>query len=215
MTLLLCGSWGCGRGPRTSVPPVSAVRQAAVSRELHRFSQWWLAPARLPPPSLSRTAAVVVGDLSATAEVVVPEDADWNQWPDGVRLFNNRAAVVFRVVLRHQGGDALSWRPDQTFVEVNRPGNPLPAASTAEDMLRPLISAALQQERWVLEGDLVARTRGAGAFRAAYLPAQPATPLDGLVAFAVPPEWEPVPVGALRLRFAVEGLDEPLVFVFD
>jgi len=189
------------------------AEQQAAREELDRFERLWLGPAHIAPPNVA-----FEGQEQADEQVTVsvrplrPEDADWNTWPGpAVRLFNNRAALLFEVEAVGRG--SLKWMPEGTFLELNTEGNPLDPARTPDEVLLPLLRAALVQEEWGLDGDLVERTRAAGPFRAAYLPTEATrSPLRGVVAFPLPePELHVV---ALRLTLAVEAPDGPHAFSF-
>ena len=92
--------------------------------------------------------------------------------------------------------------PHETTLELNEPGHTLAPSTTAEELLLPLLQAAAAQERWGLDGDLVQRTRGAGAFRSAYLPTAPQDEaLVGLIAF--PTDHPELHVVVLRVAVAV------------
>lgn len=191
------------------------------------FVEWRLAPAHVAPPTLARrTALASVDGVSGSAELILAEEAEWNQWPgETARLFNNRAAHVFRVDLVGQG--PMSWLPERTQLELNAPGNVLRPAPTQEPLLEELIFWAYHQERQLLQGDLVARTRAAGALRDAYLPASSDDGLlSGVLAFPieVTPETERFlgdgdPAGyhvvAMRLTLGLLGPDGRRQLVFD
>jgi len=152
--------------------------------------------------------------LTGSATPMMPEDASWNQWPTGARLFNNRAAWVFDVHL--EGGHDLRWLPDGTKLELNEPGAGLKPSPVPDDVIRPLLVAALEEERSFIEGDLVQRTRAAGPFRQAYLPlGERHGSLRGLVAFPTGGDWEHVTGLRLTLSVAVDGRATTLEWVFE
>ena len=101
------------------------------------------------------------------------------------------------------------------MVELDTPDNALHAASAPDTLLTPLLSAALEQERWVLDGDLVARTRAAGPFRASYLPTGRSDHLEGVVAFPIGDN--DVGVSQMRLTLRIEDEDgiHDLVWVYE
>ncbi len=188
-----------------------------MSEQLESFRDYWLEPARVPPPTVDFEFQEIAGpgDVVARARPVRAEEASWNQWPGSeARLFNNRAVYLFQVEVLGESG--IVWLPDSSSLEANTPDTVLPVVRNPDEVLAPLLVAALQQERWVLEGDLVDRTRAAGPFRAAYMPtARQEHLLSGLVAFfKVDPEQHVV---AMRLTLGVEvgGTAQDLVWVFD
>lgn len=206
--------FGCVRGGAPAVVDPGA----ATADRIAAFREAALRPARLPPPSIDpepRTA--VSGPVRASARPVRAEEAEWNRWIDGPRLFNDRAALWFEV--RVEGPEPLGWIPERSSVEINAPERSLAPAGSAEVLLGDLLVHALLEERLGLEGDLVERTRGAGAFRAAWLPPYGADgALAGLVAFPFDADTDPaVHVVALRLRLTVSaaGEEHALVFVFE
>jgi len=189
------------------------AEQEAAREELERFERLWLKPARIAPPNIPfERREQVDGQVTVAVRPLRPEDADWNTWPGAVaRLFNNRAALLFEVEVVGRG--PLKWLPDATSLELNTEGDPLGPARTPDELLLPLLRAALVQEQWALEGDLVERTRAAGPFRTAYLPTDAArSPLRGVVGFPLrDPELHVV---ALQVTIAVEAPDGPHTFAF-
>ena len=158
-----------------------------VAQELSDFEHEWLEPARVAPPTVDfEPHRVSDGPYSATLRLVLPEDARWNQWTAGsVRLFNNRAAYLFDVQV--EGPGALQWLPDRTTLTLNTDERSVRAVALPDELLEPLMSAALWQERFGLPGDLVARTRAAGPFRSEYLSrGDGAGRLHGTLAFLLP-----------------------------
>ena len=145
-----------------------------------------------------------------------PEDAEWNRWNDGtLRLFNNRAALLFEI--RIDGPAPLTWSPTRARLELNDRRTTLVAAPSGEILLGELLFHAYLEEQWAIEGDLVDRTRGAGPFRSAYLPASAQKgALAGLVAFPFGDNPD-VHIVAMRLSLDVTagGTDRDLVWVFD
>lgn len=180
----------------------------AAAEELAAFERAWLEPAKIPAPVVAFEAHTATeGSVTVTASPLRPEDAAWNTWPGPtVRLFNNRAALLFEVAIDADG--PVAWIPERTGLEINEVGDALPPAESAEELLVPLLTAALQQERHGLPGDHVERTRSAGAFRSAYLPlGAHGAPLTGLIAFPLAdPERHVV---AFRLTLGVSGPDGP------
>lgn len=170
-------------GPRGG-PPTVAAERAEVQRTLEAFTEYWLEPAGVAPPVIDFEAQTTHLDgLTLEVRPVRAEDGAWNQWRDtSLRLFNNRAAYLFEV--RVTGEGTLQWMPERSGLELNEPGAPLRAAESPEELLQPLLAAALDQERYVIDGDLVERTRAAGPFRALYMPVSPRNDeLAGLIAF--------------------------------
>lgn len=219
--LPLLASWlafaGC---PRRS--PIPAEPDAeSVGERIAEYRAAALDPARLPPLSLSSPVATATsGDVRATARVLRPEEAEWNRWPDGgARLFNDAAALLF--VVRVEGTGPLRWVPAATRLELNDERTSILAASSGEPLLGDLLVNAYLEERFGLDGDLVDRARGAGPYRAAYLPlTSDGGVLEGLVAFPLIADGRSVAdlhVVALRLTLGVVGDADgahTLVFVF-
>jgi hypothetical protein len=169
----------CPRRP-TVAPPVTEDARAV----LDDFARTWLAPARVAPPTIDDVAvATEQGDVRATLTPLRPEDAWWNQWSGGTaRLFNNRAALLFDVVVEAPG--FVVFLPDASSVRLNRDEDVIVAAANPDELLVPLLGAAMLQEREGEVGDLVERTRAAGPFRSAYLPVRSDTGrMTGVVAF--------------------------------
>ena len=199
----------CGPAKR---PIVDYSSQQEARETIAAFRAWALEPARLPPPGVDPGPLALEGDFKAVARVVRAEDASWNQWGSAKEplLFNNRVALLFEVDLDAPGN--VVWNPDGTWLEVNRPEDRLSAVRSAEHLLADLSWHALQQERFLLEGDLVQRTRHAGGFREAFV--RDGEGLHGLIAFTLPePDRH---IGALRLTvaFEVDGTPRSLVWVF-
>lgn len=174
---------GCPRG-RPPAPGVEGHDEA--TDDIAAFRRAWLMPARIAPPAiefLTRDAAVDA--VHGTATPAIPEDADWNDWPGAEsRLFNNRVGLMFVVDIAGDG--RIEWMPDRSSLRVNRAFD-VPPATSADQLLVPLLSAALEQERAMVDADLVDRTRGAGPFRAAYVPQVAADGhLHGVVVFPLP-----------------------------
>lgn len=219
LPLLACGLLFAGC-PRRGAPLAAGERDAAQER-ISAYRAYALEPARIPPPTVSRTEREVHdGPIVGHARIVRPEEADWNQWVDGgPRLFNNRVALLFQLEIGGPG--PISWNPDDTRLEVNDERMVLPVAPSAEILLAELLFHAYLEEQWALDGDLVNRTRGAGPFRSTYLPSIDLDDdLDGVIAF-------PLAVGetllydlhvvALRLTVPIVAEDgtHDLVWVFD
>ncbi len=203
---------------------VSFEGQRNAEESIRRYIEWALLPSRLQPPALKvREVHATNGALSGIARVIRAEDASWNQWPTaGARLFNNRVAHLVEVHI--QAPNPVTWVPQETRLEVNSPNIRLPAAESPEVLLSDLSYFALEQERWVLEGDLVARTRAAGPFRGAWI-APADTGLEGVIAFPLMSATledggrgrAEMHVLALRLTVTVEvaGDRRALEWVFD
>lgn len=205
------------------VPLVSYEGQQRALHGIQTYVSWALEPSRLQPPSLQMwESEVQVDGLVGVARVVRAEEASWNSWTSGARLFNNRVAHVVEVHI--QGPADIQWVPWETRLEVNDPEFNLSAAASPEVLLSDLSYFAVEQERWVLEGDLVARTRAAGEFRSAWV-APTSAGLDGVIAFPLmSADLEDggmaraeMHVLALRLTVTVEveGQRTALVWVFD
>lgn len=188
------------------------VDRESAAAELDAFERTWLDPARIPPPTVSMDAREATdGAVRVTVTPLRPEDAAWNTWPGPtLRLFNNRAALLFEVSVEASG--PVRWIPERTGLELNVEGDPIAPAQTADELLVPVLRAALLQESYGLSGDHVERTRGAGPFRSGYLAlghAEP--PLVGLIGFPLhDPEQHVV---AMRLTLAVEAADGPHTLV--
>lgn len=200
--------------------PAPADPLLPVPERIEAWRRAALEPARTPPPSVAPGPRVVEdGAVRATFTLVRPEDAEWNRWSDGPRLFNDAAALLFQV--RIEGPGPLAWAPEGTTVELNDPSTRLPAAGSAEQLLGDLLVNALLEERSGSGGDLVERTRGAGAFRAAFLPpVAPGDVLEGLLAFPLRDgdrSLGDLHVVALRVVLAVDAADgrHELVSVLD
>jgi len=208
---LLLAIAGCGRPsgppPREASPDPSAAIDA--------FRRFALEPARLPPPSVTSEAVQASsGSVSGTARVVRAEDEGWNHWPGpDHRLFNHRWAWL--VEMSVHGPTDLVWVPEHTRLELNDAGRVVPPAPTADDVLGDLLFWALAQERHALGDDLVARTRGAGAFRGRYLTEREPGRWEGLVAFPLGEHYDLHVVAArLTASFAHGDEVEELVWVF-
>ena len=198
-----------------------AAQQEAAS-DLAAYRALALEPSGLPRPLVAPGPLLATTPgLTGTATLLDAEQEAWNRWTDGgPRLFNNRIAHLFRVEV--VAPDGSRWVPSGTLLELNSPEVQVGAAESPEAILADLTWFALQQERWVLDGDLVARTRGAGRFRSVYL-----SPTDqghaGLLAFPLfdgeqqERRLDTLHVVGMRLTMAieVEGQLEELVWVFD
>lgn len=226
MSILLSAAIACSG---KHAPVVAQAHQDQTVQVLERYVAYRLEPARLPPPSLSsRSQEIQIGELTARAELVLAEEAEWNAWPDGTsRLFNNTAAHLFDVSVEG-GGHLLRWLPDTTRLELNVVGNAFPVAPTQETLLEELVFWGFQQERAVLEGDLASRARAAAGLRKAYLEPVYSDRIDGLIAFPLVAtdtnrphldgqEPEQLHVVSMRLTLGVEidGELDQLVWTFD
>ena len=196
-------------GCRHTVAATPEPDLAGVGQRLEEFRRRSLDPAKIPPPSVTDQALEVsVGTVHGTARWVRAEDAEWNQWPgDGPRLFNNRAALV--VAIRVVGTGPIRWVPAATRLEVNDSRTSLLAAASGEPLIGELLVNAFLEERYGFAGDLVERTRAAGAFRSAYLPLTSAAGvLDGVLAFPLVSDGRAIGddhLVALRLTVSVVG----------
>lgn len=199
-------------------PPIAARNddRTLVADEIALFRTRTLEPAKIPPPSIGILQRDLVdGSLVARASFERPEEESWNRWTaGGLRLFNNRSALLFRVEI--SGPGPLSWDPSATTLEVNDERTILPAAPTAEVLLADLLLHAYLEQQWALGDDLLNRTRGAGPFRMAYTPTLGAEALSGLIAFPLGAQ-ESTHIVALRLTVSVQAADGPhtLVWIFD
>jgi len=158
----------------------------SVNNSLIGFEEYWLHSAKIAPPTISFSEKTVKKNgWVATIEPILAEQQSWNQWPnEGYRLFNNRAAHLFRVTI--EGFGPIHWRPERSELRINYPQDPLRAAHTADELLAPLRKAAVTEQEWILNTDFAKRHRGAGSFRQAYLPGDPRThKISGIVAFPV------------------------------
>ncbi len=212
LALILLGS--CGRKRATLGLPQQVEE---VRAQLDAFTAYWLRPARIAPPTVEFSFLEIEPGvpISARAAPMLAEEVSWNQWPgDEARLFNNRAAYLFKIEVVGQA--ELIWVPERTTLENNGPHRRLDAARSPEEVLAPLHMAAWQETRWSLGDALVERTRAAGPFRAAYLPTtRQHHILEGVVAF---PKADPEEhVVAMRLTVGVQVGEEvyDLVWVFD
>lgn len=165
-------------------PTVDGRHRDDTRDVIEQFIRYRLQPARIAPPSVDRRSTAQATGLSGTAELVLAEDASWNHWPGpGPRLFNNRTAHLFHLTVETPPEARVRWLPEASQLELNVTGNTLAPAPNQEPLLDELVFWAFQQERAVLEGDLVERTRAAGDFRRAYMPIEGLGGLSGLVAF--------------------------------
>jgi hypothetical protein len=165
---------------------VSIAEQGRVRADVAAFQWYALEPAQIAPPVIEMAEQKArSGGLTVTARLASAESSPWNIWPDGTaRLFNNRVAHVFEIELEGEG--ALGWMPRSTTLELNEPGVALVAAGGPDVLINDLLGLALQAERQLVDSQLVARTRAAGAFRRAYLPPAGVGQMSGVVAF---PLW--------------------------
>lgn len=201
---------GC---PRSRPAIVQYSEQEQVRDAIERFRSRTLDPAKIPPPGVDPgPLEAEVGDVRGSARLIRAEDAPWNQWGDDGRplLFNNRSAVLFEVDVVAEG--AVVWRPDRTWLEVNSDDVRVPAVDSAEHLLAELNWQALQQEKWLLEGDLVQRTRHAGPFREAFV--RDGDGLQGLIPFSLPDPDAPIAALRLRVGVQVDGTPHELVWTF-
>lgn len=196
-----------------------APTAAEVTEWRDAFVQAWLDHAELPPPTIDYVVHEQdLDDIRVFATPLLVEQEPWNQWPgDSARLMNQRAAIAFS--LRVESPPPITWLPERTSLELNRPGEPLFASPTADDAIAPLIEVALLEERFGLEGDLTLRARGAGPFRASYLPLGSSEgALEGLVVFHADPSRErDQVVFGMRLVVALRLGETPIEveWVFD
>ena len=203
------------------MPVLSHSEQVEAREQLEGYRVFALEPAGIAPPGIRFEAQRVEGHgVWAIARPLRPEDQSWNQWTGGPRLFNNRMAHLFEVELH--GEATLGWVPEGTVLELNDASNRLPSSASPEGLLAELLSYAKLQEDWILDGDLVARTRAAGPFRAAYMPAQGDGELFGLIGFPLTNQEDAAELAekhivAERLTVSVvtsTGIQD-LVWVFD
>ncbi|MCO4744951.1 MAG: hypothetical protein KC912_09185 [Proteobacteria bacterium] len=203
---------GCVR----AIGPIPAAADREQGRErLERFADAWLQPAKVAPPTVSFDAQLAEADgLTARARLVQAETQEWNRWPDGLRLFNNRGGYFFEVEIAGDG--KVAWVPGDTQLERNDPGEPLWASGEPDVFLFPLQQAAIHSSMLVVDTDFPERARAAGPFRSAYLSARGGKDhISGLIGFQT--EDAHRHVVAMRLTLAVytdEGLQK-LVFDWD
>lgn len=189
---------GCYRG----IGPTPAAADREEGRErLARFERAWLQPAKVAPPTVSFEPQLVEAEgLTAKVRLVLPEEADWNEWSEGLRLFNNRAAYFFEVSVAGEG--KISWIPADTVLERNSEDDRLGAAGDPDDFLFPLQQAAIHSAMLVIDSDYSDRARAAGPFRAAYLSRRGGKDrLEGLIGFQAEDTYRHVV--AMRLTLAV------------
>lgn len=162
---------------------VVRAEQEQVRRDIELYTQILLQPAQIAPPSIDfGLREAVSGPVVGRARPVLAEQEAWNSWNDGLRLFNHRMGHLFEVRIEAPG--PLVWSAGETTLELNDDSVALRAAPVADLLFEDLLFWADQQELFVLDGDLVARTRAAGAFRSAYLPSSTdGSVLSGLVGF--------------------------------
>lgn len=190
--------------------------RAIAEQDLEQFVDYWLRPARVAPPSIDPAPRTqTVGDLEVTVTPFQVEQAAWNQWRgEGARLVNNRVAHWFSVRATSDGD--LLWVPEDTKLLVNDPEHATRPLPTPDDVILPLLRAALEQQRWGLPGDLVQRTRAAGPFRTAYLSsAGLGGDISGAVAFPRDDATPHVVAYRLTLAFEREGRRQIVQFAFD
>jgi len=196
-------------------------QQEAMNKK-RAYEAYALRPAGIAPPGIDTTPRRADGDgIWGMAAPIRAEEESWNQWPDGsARLFNNRMAHLFEVSL--QGDGLIGWVPEDTSLELNDPSIRLISSGSPEGLLVDLLYFAKTQEDWILDGDLVARTRAAGAFRSSYMPARGSGRIDGIIGFPIssldaPMEVADTHIVAERLTVSVttaQGI-RTLVWVFD
>ena len=98
-------------------------------------------PAIIAPPTVSMEP-VESGDdhVRVRARYVPVEQASWNRWTHGVRLFNQRAGYLFELDV--EGSEPLTLNYADTTLERNVEGAALTAEQDLEVFLLPLQSAA-------------------------------------------------------------------------
>lgn len=204
----LAGS--CGRPPAPFAED-AGQEQAIASTEA--FRRDWLAPAKIAPPTIDFVPVQVTrGSWTITATPALPEEAPWNAWPGPeARLFNNRSGLMFAIATSGEG--PVRWLPEGSRLRVNHAPTALAPSATPDELLVPLLGAALEAERHVVDSDLVDRTRAAGPFRAAYLStAAEVPPTAGVVVFPLQdPEAQVVYV---ELTLAFDTPAGPTTFLF-
>ena len=166
------------------MPLADVAGQSEAAASTAAFRRDWLAPARIAPPTIDFTSVqATIGDLTITATPASPEQATWNSWPGPEsRLFNNRSGLMF--VITTAGATPARWLPFQSTLAVNGAEVGSAPSATPDELLVPLLGAALEAERHVVDSDLVERTRAAGPFRSAYLStAAELPPSTGVVVF--------------------------------
>ena len=209
---LLIGS-ACTKQP---VQPSDENMRTSVRMSLLDFEEYWLYPAKIAPPTISFSPKTVKKNgWVATIEPVLAEQQPWNQWPgDGYRLFNNRAAHLFYVTI--DGTGPIQWKSDETKIRINYPEKSLDSAQTADELLAPLRKAAVSEQEWILDTQFGKRHRGAGSFRAAYLPSDPRThQIRGLIAFPVVETSQHVVVIEVDLSVQTAKGKQTFTWLFD
>lgn len=203
----------CGRPP---VPLADVAGQDEAAASTAAFRRDWLAPARIAPPTIDFTPVQATsGSLTVTATPASPEQALWNSWPGPEsRLFNNRSGLMFTIATAGDG--PARWLPFESALMVNRAAIGTAPAATPDELLVPLLGAALEAERHVVDSDLVDRTRAAGPFRAAYLSTAAETPpTTGVVVFPLVDAEAQVVEVDLALAFETPAGVQTLRFHWD
>lgn len=159
-------------------------------------------PAIIAPPTVSLEALKSGDDqVQVSARYVPVDDAPWNRWTHGVRLFNQRAGYLFEVEV--SGPGPMSLDHGATILERNVEGDTLKSERDMEVFLLPLQSAALHASSLLLDVDFADRARAAGDFREAVLNDDPdGQGLRGLVGFRA--EDTERHVTAMRLTLAIQ-----------
>ncbi len=213
MHFVLLGAFlaaSCGRPP-AALSDVTGQDDALASTEA--FRRDWLAPARIAPPTIDFVPVrVTAGSLTIAATPASPEQAAWNAWPGPeARLFNNRAGLMFTIAT--EGDGPARWLPNESLLRINHLEATVAPSATPDELLVPLLGAALEAERHVINSDLVDRTRAAGPFRAAYLStAAEAPPSTGLILF--PLEDPEIQIVRVELTLAFETAAGVQTFAF-
>lgn len=206
----VCFLTGCIR----AIGPIPAAADREEARErLQRFTEAWLEPAVVAPPTVSFEPQLAEAEgLTGRARLVLAEDAEWNRWPDGLRLFNNRAAYFFEVEVA--GAGKVAWVPGDTRLECNEEGEGIRASSDPDVFLFPLQQAAVHASMLVIDADFADRARAAGDFRSGYMTGRHAQErVDGLIGFQT--EDPSLHVVAMRLTVAVRTEQGVRNLVFD
>jgi len=193
--------------------PIPSYGKAESIEVLREFRQHWLTPSRTAPPTVDEVALVsTIGETQVAAKFMLAEAAPWNQWESSCcRLFNERQAWWFEV--RISSPHRLTWLPEGTSLVVNDE-LPISATPSAEVHLEPLLRFALLQESFGLSGDLVGRTRAAGAFRAAHLQRENVDSEGGWLGFSKPDGGLHVTRMELKVTFSDENTGQIMHFQF-
>ena len=213
LALLVSIGEGCHKSPGALIEKEGIEVQRDA---LRAFEESWLHAAHVAPPTIEFSPRTQKRNgIQVTIEPILPEEQSWNQWNGpGYRLFNNRAAHLFKVTVHGQG--TLKWIPEKTILRLNWPDQTLAPATRPDELLFPLREMALAEQKWGLTPDFTKRYRSVGPFRAQYLPVDPRpNKLSGVLAF--PLLFDPGQVVALQVDLVIEsGAGEiPFSWIYD